>query len=170
MEWRRHFIFLARLKRLENLSASTPYAFPFCSPASLPRCSSPLLRVPCSPKGARSCTARLSGGPTWQGGSRLCVWSIFPNSAAWPPPNRTGGSEAPASRSQWAASKARMRVSVPCWTRESSLSIWYWLDALRFLKMSLGTLYMLFRCKQFNFIVRTERHRRETMGLVWPVP
>ena len=151
MEWWRHFIFLARLKRHENLSASTPYAFPFCSPASLPWCSSPLLRVPCSPEGARSCMARLSGGPTWQGGSRFCVWSILPNSAAWPPPNCTGGSEAPASRSQWASSKAWMRVSVPCWTHESSLSIWYLLDALRFLKTSLGTLYMLFQMQAIQF-------------------
>ena len=151
MGWWRHFIFLTRLKRLENLSVSTPSGSLFCSSASLPRCSSPLLRAPCSPAGARSCMVRLSGGPTWQGGSHFCLWSISPNSAVWPPPNCTGGSEAPAFCCQWASSKAWMRVSVPCWTRESSLNIWFLLDALCFLKMSLGTLYMLFQMQAIQF-------------------
>ena len=146
MEWWRHFIFLARLKRHENLSASTSYAFSFLltsipSTVQFPTPQSPLLPG----------MVRLSEGPTWQGESCFCVWSIFPNSAVGPPLNCTGGLEAPAFRSQWASSEAWMRVSFPCWTCESSLNIWYLLDALCFLKMSLGTLCMLFQMRAIQF-------------------
>lgn len=114
------FHFLTRLKRLENLNViSTPYASPFCSPASLPRCSSHSWEPPALRQEPGRAWVSYLEAPPGRREPLLCVIH-FPKTQL-SGPLRTAqevGHLLPAASEH--PQQAWMPVSVPCWTIELS--------------------------------------------------